>query len=153
MVEELCLFKQAGGTTIVENTIEGINRDIKWLKELSEKTGVHIIAGTGYYVTCSQNKGTLGLSTEQMHDTMLQELTQGIDGIKCGIIGEIGITWPMEGFEKRVVKAVAALQEELNAPISFHPGRSPESPFEIIRVFTEAGGKSEDVIMSHLDSK
>src|SRR5579863_3009460 len=54
-------------------------------------------------------------------------------------------------FEKRVVQAVAILQQETNAPITFHPGRNPASPFEIIKVFTEAGGRGEDVIMSHLD--
>lgn len=55
-------------------------------------------------------------------------------------------------FEKRVIQAVAQIQQEVNPPISFHPGRHPESPFEIMRVFAEAGGKCEDVIMSHLDS-
>lgn len=56
-------------------------------------------------------------------------------------------------FEKRVIQAVAQLQQETQAPITFHPGRSPESPFEILRVFTEAGGSAEDVVMSHLDRK
>jgi len=56
-------------------------------------------------------------------------------------------------FEKKVIQASAIVQQETNVPITFHPGRNNKSPFEIMRVFTEAGGKSEDVIMSHLDSR
>jgi len=54
-------------------------------------------------------------------------------------------------FEKKVIQAVAQIQKETNSPITFHPGRNPKSPFEILRVFTEAGGIAEDVVMSHLD--
>jgi predicted metal-dependent phosphotriesterase family hydrolase len=51
-----------------------------------------------------------------------------------------------------VVQAVAQLQEETKKPVTFHPGRNPKSPFEIMRVFAEAGGKAEGTVMSHLDS-
>ena len=58
-----------------------------------------MIVSSGYYVAASQSNGTLNLSSETMHDTMVKELTVGLDGvdagIKCGIIGEIGVSWPM----------------------------------------------------------
>lgn len=41
------LFKKHGGGTIVENTTHGIKRNAGFLKDLSLKTGVHIVAGTG----------------------------------------------------------------------------------------------------------
>ncbi len=47
---------------------------------------------------------------------------------------------------------MAQLQEETKKPVTFHPGRNPKSPFEIMRVFAEAGGKAEGTVMSHLDS-
>ncbi|CAG7825037.1 unnamed protein product, partial [Allacma fusca] len=54
-------------------------------------------------------------------------------------------------FEKNVIRATASAQEATGAPVTFHAGRNPESPFDIIRVFTEAGGQAEDVVMSHLE--
>jgi predicted metal-dependent phosphotriesterase family hydrolase len=42
---------------------------------------------------------------------------------------------------------------ELGCPVSFHSGRDPEAPFEIIRLFQEAGGDVSKVVMSHLESK
>ena len=34
-----------------------------------------------------------------MVDTMIEEMTQGADGsdAKCGVIGEIGCSWPLQG--------------------------------------------------------
>lgn len=56
-------------------------------------------------------------------------------------------------FERNVIKAAADLQNTTKKPISFHCGRSWESPFEIMRVFLEAGGHAEGTVMSHLDRK
>ena len=56
-------------------------------------------------------------------------------------------------FEKISIKASASAQEATGAPVSFHPGFNAESPHEIMRIFMEAGGKSEKAIMSHLECK
>ena len=54
-------------------------------------------------------------------------------------------------FERKSIQASAAGQEATGAPVSFHPGRVPESPFEIMRIFTEAGGNPKKSIMGHLE--
>jgi len=52
-----------------------------------------------------------------------------------------------------VIKATAAVQMDTGAPVTFHPGRHPKAPFEIMRIFLEAGGRPENTIMSHLDRR
>lgn len=47
ILDELVRYKHLGGGTIVENTVEGISRNLGLMKELSVKSGVKIIAGTG----------------------------------------------------------------------------------------------------------
>ena len=37
--------------------------------------------------------------------------------------------------------------------LSFHPGRHKKSPFEIMRIFQEAGGVADKTIMGHLESE
>jgi hypothetical protein len=54
-------------------------------------------------------------------------------------------------FEKRAIIATGEVQAQLGCPVSFHPGRHPEAPFEIIRLFQEAGGNVKKTVMSHLD--
>ena len=48
----------------------------------------------------SQDSATVGLSTEKLAEHMKSELTEGTledPTVKCGLIGEIGITFPMHG--------------------------------------------------------
>lgn len=47
IIDELVRYKQVGGGTIVENTVEGISRNLDLLKEVSIKSGVTVVAGTG----------------------------------------------------------------------------------------------------------
>lgn len=56
-------------------------------------------------------------------------------------------------FEKRAIRATGEIQEVLGCGVSFHPGRDKRAPFEIIRMYLEAGGRADKCIMSHLDSK
>jgi len=41
------LYKKFGGGAVVENSNHGLQRNVKFLKEVSQRTGVHVIAGTG----------------------------------------------------------------------------------------------------------
>jgi len=41
------LYKKFGGGAIVENTNHGLQRNVKFFKEVSQRTGVHVIAGIG----------------------------------------------------------------------------------------------------------
>ena len=58
-----------------------------------------------------------------------------------------------EEFEKRVIMATGEIQEVLKCGVSFHPGRDAKAPFEIVRMYLEAGGRAEKCVMSHLDRK
>ena len=93
-------FKELGGGCLVENSTHGLHRKSGYLKRVSQETGVNIVAGTGYYVVASQDPLTISLSTEQLVQHMEKELTEGTledPSVKCGLVGEIGITFPMHG--------------------------------------------------------
>ncbi|OPL20347.1 hypothetical protein AM593_01358, partial [Mytilus galloprovincialis] len=141
------ILQKYGGGTMVDNTNLGISRDINFLKQASEKTGVNIVAGTGYYVESSRPE-TVKLTVEEMAAHMKRELQDGCDGssIKCGVIGEVGCT-----SEKRALQAAAQVNVDIGCPVIIHPGRDDKAPQEIVRVYQEAGGKVDKLIMSHLD--
>ena len=51
-------------------------------------------------MVASQDPATTDLSTEDLAQHMRKELTEGTledPSVKCGMIGEIGITFPMHG--------------------------------------------------------
>ena len=66
VIDDLKLFKNAGGSTIVENTSFGLSRDVKKMKKVSEETGVNIVCGTGYYVEKQLSEEMKSCSVEQM---------------------------------------------------------------------------------------
>ncbi|OWK03389.1 PTER [Cervus elaphus hippelaphus] len=148
--EELLDFKAKGGGALVENTTTGLSRDVRTLKRLSEETGVHIIAGAGFYVDATHSSETRAMS---LTDVLVNEILCGADGtsIKCGVIGEIGCSWPLTDSERKVLQATAHAQTQLGCPVIIHPGRNQSAPFQIIRVLQEAGADISKTVMSHID--
>jgi len=146
-------FKAAGGDCFVENSVTGLERDIGYVRDVANDTGVKVIAGTGFYVDATQKAATKNLKIEDMAQFITKELTEGIDGtdIKAGVIGEVGCSWPLTDFEKHSLTASAAVQQSLGKPVIIHPGRETKALFETMRIFTEAGGDPKITIMSHLD--
>lgn len=55
--------------------------------------------------------------------------------------------------EKRCVQASAHVEFSIGCPVIIHPGRDAEAPFEIVRVYLEAGGRADRLVMSHIESK
>ncbi|CAH4032902.1 unnamed protein product [Pieris brassicae] len=154
VLNDVSAYKKYGGGTIVENTTVGIKRDIDFYKQVSETTNVYIVAGTGHYIADVQDTKVIALKIEDLYNHMLKELTEGcVDypSVKAGVMGEIASVWPIKDFERKAIKAAGELQSQLGCGVSFHPHRDPEAPFEIIRLYTEAGGRVEKAVMSHLD--
>lgn len=150
-------YKQSGGGAIVENTSHGLNRNLELMYRVSKTCNVHVIAGTGHYVQIVQPSSVINSTIEELSDLYTKEILFGvpvddkIGSVKCGFIGEVGSSWPITSFEKKVIQATAETQSILKCPVSFHPGRDTKAPFEIIRLYLEAGGNAAKCIMSHLD--
>ena len=152
-IYEIGLFKAAGGGTIVDATTIGIGRDPVALVNVAEATGVNIVMGAGYYVDIVHPSDMDDRSEEQLASQMINELTVGVGGtgVRAGIIGELGCSWPLTRNERKVLRAGAWAQKETGAAILIHPGRNPRAPFEILDILEEAGADISRVIMGHLD--
>ena len=109
----------------------------------------------------------------QLADNMVKEIQEGIGetGVRCGVIGEIGCSYPLMDSEKKALQAAAMAQTRtgegregacitsscrhisisLGAPLIIHPGREDESPFEIVSILEAAGADVGRTVMSHLD--
>lgn len=158
VLDDVRLYAKWGGGTIVENSSHGLQRNLAFMQNVASETGVNVIAGTGHYVHSVQPASDLLLGVEEMVDLYTRELTVGCkagaengDAIRCGFVGEVGSVWPIHDFEKRSIQATGIVQATLNCPVSFHPGRVSAAPFEIVRLYLEAGGRADKCVMSHLD--
>ncbi|MFQ5933882.1 MAG: phosphotriesterase [Dehalococcoidia bacterium] len=153
IIEEVSLYYRAGGQSIVEASCVGMGRDPLGLARISRATGLNIVMGSGYYVESFQSEEWKQASEDSLVEEIIKDVTQGVGdtGIKAGIIGEIGCSWPWTDAEQKSVRAAARAQRETGAPLLIHPGRDPSAPKQITEVIAEAGGDLSRTIMSHID--
>jgi phosphotriesterase-related protein len=151
--QDLDAFRNAGGHLIVELTTGGISPDPAGLAELSRRTGVAIVLGAGFYTDAYVDEPTKALPAEALAEIIEAQLLEGAwgTGIRCGVIGEIGVSWPMTPFEERSLAAGAMAQQRTGAMINVHPGRHPDACGEICDVLERAGADLSRVVLSHMD--
>ena len=133
ITREVMLFREAGGRTLVDvSPLPNPGRDPVALAEISRRTGVHIVLGPAYYLerTWPRALGMEDKSAEDIATEHITELTQGIGdtGIKPGIIGEVGCSWPLRANERKCLDAAAVASVETGIPISIHPGFHVNAP-------------------------
>ncbi len=156
-VAELSSYAAQGGDAVVDATSIGLGRSPEGLAEVSARTGVHIIMGCGYYHQDYCNNGDPGSPAEHSREELAEEMRRDIaDGvgeqrIRSGVIGEIGLSWPVQPVEQKVLEAAADAQRATGAGLLVHPGRNSAAPLDAMRIVRDAGGDCSRVIMSHID--
>ncbi len=152
-IDELGLYRQHGGGSVVDATSIGIARDPVGLARIARATGVNVIMGAAFYVDDAHPGYARRRSAEELAEQIVSDVTEGVDGtgIRSGVIGEVGCSWPLTPNERKVLKAAALAQRVTGAPILIHPGRGEESPLRIIDVLDEAGADLSRTIIGHLD--
>jgi phosphotriesterase-related protein len=151
--DEILLFKDAGGQTVVDPTNRSLGRDPHALARIARSTGLHVVMGAGYYVAAAHPSDMDARTVDDLAREMVADVTVGVgeSGVRAGLIGEIGCTWPWTANEQKVVRAAVAAQRETGAPLMIHPGRNPGAPLEIARFVEQEGGDLRRTIMCHID--
>lgn len=146
-------YRQAGGSCIVEVTPIGLGRDPDTLRRIAEATGVTIVMGSGYYVRDFQPPAFATMPEDDIADIIVADIENGAgeSAIRPGIIGEVGLTWPMHPQEIKSLRAAAKAQQRTGLALTIHPGRAIAAPLEAIRIVEEAGGDPTRTIICHLD--
>ena len=152
-IAEAMLYKRAGGGTIVDATTIGIGRDPRGLARVARATGLNIVMGAGYYVDAVHPDGIDDLTESDIERQIVGDIRTGVGdaGVRAGVIGEIGCSWPLTSNERKVLTAAARAQRETGAAILIHPGRNERAPHEILDILAEAGADIGRTIMGHLD--
>jgi len=152
-IEEVSLYRQHGGQSIVEATSGGIGRDPVGLARISRATGLNIVMGASYYVDVAHPPEVNELSEEEITEKIVADVTIGVNdtGIKSGIIGEVGCSWPLTDNERKVLRASGRAQVLTGAPILVHPGRDETAPIQAVGILQDVGVDTSRLIMAHLD--
>jgi phosphotriesterase-related protein len=162
--EEVSAFADAGGSAVVDCTLEGMGRDPLALRRLGEATGLHLIQGTGFYVEVAHPPRVAELTVDELATHFVGELTDGIGetGVRAGIIGEIGTSGvdprsreksgDVTLAEEKVLRAAGRASVETGAAVTVHLDPRGQGAHRVIGVLTGEGVAPDRMIMGHMDA-
>lgn len=152
-LEEMMLFYRCGGRTIVDMTLTDIGRNPQLIKEISEKSGVNIVMGTGFYKDAWMLPEGKELSIDQMAQIIVSEIVNGEKktGIHAGIIGEVGVSRKITDAEERSLVASARAYRQTGAAINIHfdIGTTEAEYTHVIDLLENEGADLNRVTLDH----
>ena len=146
MSEEVAKTKSAGVACIVDAGHPDMGRDINFIREVSMKSGVPIVAGGGFYSGPFYPKEISAMSEEQIHKALIKQ----VDSDTLGVFGEIGSWDEITADERKVFRAVGRAHVATNLPIFTHTGIPGKSALEQLDILEDAGVKPDRVVIGHL---
>ncbi|GIV65346.1 MAG: phosphotriesterase [Bellilinea sp.] len=151
-VAELRYFKSLGGGALVEMTTEEIGRSPLDLAQISQATGIHIIAVTGHHKAKFSAEFLQNQSSEHIAERMIREITVGIGetGICAGAIKAATSLNHAADVELRVIQAAGIAHRKTGAPVSTHT-EAGTFALEQAELLLEAGVSPQKLLIGHLD--
>lgn len=150
IIRDLTAMKENGIGTVLEATPVCLGRDVRTLKEVSEASGVNIIATTGWW---GSEPPYLGPSTEeQWARCFIDDLTVGCDGtdIKAGILkAAMDKDGPTE-WRRKIHHAVGMAAVETGKNIFLHTYCPMETPRHQLQFLKETGVDMNRVAVDHI---
>lgn len=150
-VPKLRAFHEYGGGTFVDATGICNGRDVDYYKSLSAKTGVHIVACTGFVGGDTALPHFAKASVDYLMRQFVHEITVGIGttGSRAGVI-KVGVSrgGRMTDLDKKIYRAAARAAVQTGVPILTHLAIDAEPA---IAIFREEGLPLDRVLFGHVD--
>lgn len=146
MTEEMRAAAKEGIACVVDGGHPDMGRDLNFLKQLSEKSGLPIVAGCGYYTQPFYPPEIETWSEDQI----AQELIRQVNTDPVGVFGEIGSWDEITDVERKVFRAVGKAHVATNLPVFTHTGIPGKSALEQLDLLEGAGIKPQRIVIGHL---
>jgi len=153
--EKFQLVKAAGVSTIVDLTTYDVGRDIRFLEEVSRRSGLNIIACTGqrFFPPQDPHISMPARTIAGLTEFFVKEIEQGIDGtaIKAGVI-KIGIiTNRPTALEEAGLRAAAKASKATGVPIRTHTDAGHRAGESHAAILEDEGVNPARVSFDHSD--
>jgi phosphotriesterase-related protein len=131
---------------IVDGGHPDMGRDINFLRQLSERSGLPIVAGAGFYTQPFYPKEISTMSEDQVYEALLKQ----VDTDPVGVFGEIGSWDYITKDERKVFRAVGRASVATGLSIFTHTGIPGKSALEQLDLLEDVGVDPKKVVIGHV---
>ncbi|MBQ74710.1 MAG: phosphotriesterase-related protein [Gammaproteobacteria bacterium] len=148
-VGHLKAARDLGVTSLLDATPINLGRDVHILKEVSERSEVHVIAATGLYY--NHEPWMTNWEIDRLVDVLLQDIVQGIQGTngKAGVIKCATDTDGVTPENEKLLRVAARLHLASGIPITTHTDVNEKTGLGQIEIFEDEGVDLNHVIIGH----
>jgi phosphotriesterase-related protein len=152
-------LKKFGVNTVIDATPNDCGRDVEILREVSEKSGLHIICSTGLYSESDGAPGYFkfrqmfeGNAMEEIYELFINEIEKGIGGtgVKAGVLKVATGDGVITDYEEIALKAAVKAHKETGVPIITHTGGAATMGIEQTDLLLSEGANPERVAIGHI---
>ena len=147
--EDVKRTKEIGVCTLVEQTPVCLGRDIHAIKEVADRTGMQIIASTGFFYT--ENQWLFGRSEESLMECMRKDINEGIQDtdIRPGLIKCATDVAGITPINRVLLNAHAQMAKESGLPIGTHSYYGNRSGLGQMDIFESYGLDPKKILIGH----
>ena len=138
-----------GLRTIIDVSTIDLGRDVEMMREVSQATGVKIVAATGNHLAVP--RPFEDLPPEVVADLYVREIEEGIEGtgIKAGIIKVASDAGGVTPAQEIVLRAAGQAAVRTGTPISTHTWSPDRVGDQQVRILLEEGVDMDRVYVGH----
>jgi len=151
-IEEVDLFKQWGGRSVVDATGSAGGRDPVGLMRIANATGINVVM-TASAPPSNGVDSESSKTSHEMAETIIKDITTGTDGtqIKAGLISnDSGDCQPQTDLE--TLQACALAHRSTGAPIFVDASANEDEPHTVLEALNELGVDLKAVTSVHMGS-
>lgn len=150
-VDKLKTIRDAGVDTIVDLSPYDGERDVRFMQEVSTKSGLHVVACTGQHMFPPESMLTRTL--EEFAELFRQEIEEGIDGteVRAGVIKVATRSNEISAFEDKVLRAAARVSKATGVAIQTHTHARLRAGEKQADIFESEGVSSSRISLGHSD--
>jgi phosphotriesterase-related protein len=156
MVDELKMSRADGVNCLVDAAAAGrrVDRTVANLKQISMRSGMHIVIGGGYYQDLAIPAKYPTDIAEMAEEPLVEQFVRDAQGQRWGAFGEIASSQQMQPEERKVLRAIGKAHLRTHLSIFTHtPHQScPTCAVEQLDVFESVGVDPRRVCIGHLSA-
>lgn len=147
--EDVRRTKEIGVQTLVEQTPVCLGRDIHAIRDVADRTGMQMIASTGFFYT--ENQWMFFRAEENFVKWLMKDIEEGIQDteIKPGLIKCGTDTQGITELNATLLKAHAEAAKKSGLPIATHSWYKNRSGLGQMKIFEKTGLNPKKILIGH----